>query len=311
MEQIFISHHSKDKAIADVIAKNIEELTNGNIQFWYSSDSNPEGGMGAGNIIFNEIIKRLNESSATIVLLTPRSVDRPWLLFESGMAQGRENQSVIPVCVGVNKDTIAQPLNNYYCYQLSDFNSLFEFVTKLLGRLKIDKEIEKESLQNFISALQNATRSFTETKSGYKESGDRIMLNEIKVYIDSKFLTLSEIIGKQGSARQMSYTVPVYIGIGKNKDTIGYIEIKGEDNVQKVLNKIYYLLAGEVKAHTYMSSWILRERHCGAYMIMHEITNLVPANSIFRPNLEWEVVKWDNNYDPCTSKFKIGLYPYW
>lgn len=311
MEQIFISHHSKDKAIADVIAQNIEKLTNGNIQFWYSSDSNPEGGMGAGNIIFNEIVKRLNESSATIVLLTPRSVDRPWLLFESGMAQGRENQSVIPVCVGVNKDTIAQPLNNYYCYQLSDFNSLFEFVTKLLGRLKVDKEIEKESLQNFISALQNATRSFSEIKSKCKETWESKLLNEIKVHIDRKFLTLSEIIGSQESGGQISYTVPVYIGIGKNKGTIGYIEVKGADSVQKVLNKIFYLLDGEVKAHTYMSSWILRERHCGAYMIIHEITNLIPANCVFKPNLEWEVVKWDENYDPSKSKFKIGLYPYW
>lgn len=105
--QIFISHHSKDKAIADVIAKNIERLTDGNIQFWYSSDSNPNGGMEAGDIIFDKIIKRLSESTATIVLLTPRSVDRPWLLFESGMAQGLENQSVIPVCVGINKETIS------------------------------------------------------------------------------------------------------------------------------------------------------------------------------------------------------------
>ena len=117
--------------------------------------------------------------------------------------------------------------------------------------------------------------------------------------------TAGVVIKNSGGLRKVRWS------IGNNKGTIGYIEIKGEDNVQKVLNKIYYLLDGEVKAHTYMSSWILRERHCGAYMIIHEITNLIPANCVFRPNFEWEAVKWDNNYNPYESKFKIGLYPYW
>lgn len=177
--------------------------------------------------------------------------------------------------------------------------------------MNLREDIKEESLQSFISSLQSATRSLSENILENTENNVNKLLNDIKVHIDRKILALTESLSNPNDDIKMSYTIPIYIGIGKNKDTVGYIEIRGEDSVQKVLNKIYYLFDGDVKAYTYMSSWILKERHCGAYMIMHEITNLIPASAVFRPDLEWEAVEWESNYDPGKSKFKIGLYPYW
>lgn len=310
-QQIFISHYSKDKVIADVIAKNIEKITNGNIHFWYSSDSNPKGGMCVGNIVFNEIVNHLNESVATIVLLTPRSIDRPWILFESGMAQGRENQYVIPVCVGVNRDEIKQPLNNYYCYQLSDAYSLSEFVQKLLGRLKFKKNISNEALQDFISALQDASKSLYSIRKNSKETFSNDLANEIKVHIDRRLVALTKTSENHEIKHGEAFTIPIYIGIGKHKGSREYIEIQGNDNVQNILDKIYFLLNEDVEPYTYLKSWVLRERHCGAYMILREISNLVPASCVFQSNFEWEAVEWDKKYNPSTTKFKIGLYPNW
>lgn len=309
-QQVFISHYSKDKEIADIIARHIEELTDGNIHFWYSSDSNPESGMRAGDIIFNEIVTRLNESVATIVLLTPRSIDRPWILFESGIAQGRVNQFVIPVCVGLNKDEIRQPLSNYYCYQLSDVFSLTEFVSKMLGRLKVDKKINELALQPFLLDLQETSRTLFNNKGQVNDIANNLV-NEMKVHLDKKFLSLAKKLDSHELSHNLSYTIPIYIGIGKFKDTIDYIEIRNNDNVQTILDKIYFLLDREVEPYTYLKSWVLKERHCGAYMIMREITNLVPASFVFQSGFEWEVVVWDNNYNPSDSKFKMGLYPCW
>lgn len=116
IQNVFISHCHADMDIARVIASNISKLSMDKLEFWYSSDPRPTGGMEAGDIIFNKIIECINNSIATIVLLTPRSINRPWIYFESGMAQNKQNKEVIPVCVGINRDSIRSPLINYPCY---------------------------------------------------------------------------------------------------------------------------------------------------------------------------------------------------
>ena len=47
-----------------------------------------------------------------------------------------------------------------------------------------------------------------------------------------------------------------------------------------------------------MQSWVLREVDTGLYMIMYEVTSLVPAKYIFKPGSKWQVVEW--------NKYKIG-----
>lgn len=311
-QQVFISHCSEDKAIAEVIADNIESLSNGFIKFWYSSDPRSMGGMEAGDIVFNKIVKCLNESVATIVLLTPRSINRPWIFFESGMAQGRETLGVIPVCVGIGKDSVVAPLNNYQYYQLSDMASLTDFVTKLLGKagLKFDKSIHKEALQTLLSALQEQTQAFAQSNEN-KVPNMSELIDDLKNHITNSMQGLVAVGCYQGDAVFLPYTIQIRIGMGKNKGSLGYLEVKSDDTVQRILDKIYFLLNGQVKSYTYMESWVLRELNTSAYLIMYEVANLVPARYIFRPELKWEVVEWNEDaYQRSRSMFPAGLYPH-
>lgn len=308
--RIFISHCHADTEIARVLAENIYTLSMNTIDSWFSSDPRPNGGIEAGDIIFNRIIECINKSIATIVILTPRSIDRPWIYFESGMAQNKKKNEVIPVCIGIDRDSITPPLIHYSCYQLSDVDSLSEFVVKLFGKVNLifDKNVHRQALQDFISSLQDATKKTNDKyKTAQKNLNITQTINNLKDHIDKRIMELIE--PNEKSKRTItSYTVPIKIDIGPNKGTTEYIKITEYDTVQKILDKIYFLLNGTVAPYTYMSSWVLQEISSGAYMVMYEVTNLVPAKYIFGPDLKWKVVSWDDDYKAANSNFYAGIF---
>lgn len=83
------------------------------------------------------------------------------------------------------------------------------------------------------------------------------------------------------------------------------LEIGANDTVQDVLDKIYFLIEPLVAAYKYMQSWVLREADTGLYMIMYEVTSLVPAKYVFAENSRWQVVEW-NKYKLSQSQHHKG-----
>jgi hypothetical protein len=97
--QLFLSHDSRDHIRADIIAKAISRMTLFQINVWHSSDESSAGGLKPGNVWLDEIRKHLGNSKAVVVGLTPTSISRPWLLFESGFGAANPQCDVIPVCI--------------------------------------------------------------------------------------------------------------------------------------------------------------------------------------------------------------------
>jgi hypothetical protein len=73
-QQLFLSHDSRDKRLAEALAKALNRLTLGQIAVWHSSDSSGHGGLKPGHVWLDEIRVQLSKSKAVIVLLTPRSL---------------------------------------------------------------------------------------------------------------------------------------------------------------------------------------------------------------------------------------------
>ena len=86
--QLFLSHDSRDRVRAGVLATAITRMTLGQITVWHSSDGSGTGGLQPGHVWLDEIRTRLAASKAVVALLTPTSIARPWLLFESGFRNG-------------------------------------------------------------------------------------------------------------------------------------------------------------------------------------------------------------------------------
>lgn len=87
------------------------------------------------------------------------------------------------------------------------------------------------------------------------------------------------------------------------------IEIVASDSVQDVLDKVYFAISNYVTPYQYMQSWVLRESNTGVYMIMYEVTSLVPASFIFKKDSHWQVIEW-KKYNLSRSKNHKGYNNY-
>ncbi len=96
---VFVSHATADKWIATVLCEKIEQT--GAVTF--RDDRDIDG----GGDIPDEIRRQIVGAHEMMVLLTPESVDRPWVLLEVGAAWGkRQKARIVAVLCHVQVDTI-------------------------------------------------------------------------------------------------------------------------------------------------------------------------------------------------------------
>lgn len=135
--KVFISHSSNDTKLARQIA---DALRNASFQVWNDTQIFP--GDNWAELIANE----LRESDAMVVLLTPNSVDSPYINAEVGYALGEEGYKgrVIPV--------LAAPSE-----QLSELELKIPWILKKFGMIYISNiENDEEALRNITQALKKA-----------------------------------------------------------------------------------------------------------------------------------------------------------
>jgi catechol 2,3-dioxygenase-like lactoylglutathione lyase family enzyme len=97
---VFISHDSRDAAIAEAFADLLKRATAGAIGAFRSSDISGEHGIPAGKEFFQVILRGIDSASDVVCLLTPRSLERPWILFEAGYAKGKPKKHVYGLLLG-------------------------------------------------------------------------------------------------------------------------------------------------------------------------------------------------------------------
>src|SRR5918993_1703658 len=102
--EIFISHAHEDKAFAKAWRGLLNCVSNGQIDPCYSSDDRADGGIGTGN--WREQIRhKLESADILLIIVTPGSNERPWLLWESGFAAGK-SKAIIPIVYFVKHERI-------------------------------------------------------------------------------------------------------------------------------------------------------------------------------------------------------------
>jgi len=134
---VFISYSSTDKELARQIA---DALRNASFQVWNDTQIFP--GDNWAELIANE----LRESDAMVVLLTPNSVDSPYINAEVGYALGEQGYKgrVIPV--------LAAPSE-----QLPELELKIPWILKKFGLIYISNlEHDEEGLRNITQALKKA-----------------------------------------------------------------------------------------------------------------------------------------------------------
>jgi hypothetical protein len=121
--QVFVSHATADKWIARMICEKIEGVG----ATTFRDDRDIDGGESIPGAVFRQI----RHSREMVVLLTPASVARPWVLIEVGVALGRGRAiRIVPILCHVEIDPIPEMLKPMRAYHLNDFDTYLKGVAE-------------------------------------------------------------------------------------------------------------------------------------------------------------------------------------
>ncbi len=123
--QVFVSHATADKWIATTFCEKIDSL--GASTFRDDRDIN------GGDSIPEAIRTEIQVSRELVVLLTPDSIERPWVLLEVGAAWGRrKDYRIVPVLCHVSFDAIPDIIEGKKAFHINDFD---KYLTELKRRI--------------------------------------------------------------------------------------------------------------------------------------------------------------------------------
>ncbi len=132
---VFISHDTRDAELAEAFSKLLSSVSAGVLKSFRSSDKRGNQGIAYGVEWYPEIMKKLGDASDVVALLTQNSVDRPWILYEAGVAKGKLDTPLLGIAIGIplnkaNNGPFAQFQNSS-----DDIDSLTKLVVQLVNRI--------------------------------------------------------------------------------------------------------------------------------------------------------------------------------
>jgi tetratricopeptide (TPR) repeat protein len=86
--EVFISHTHADQELAHALSDAIQEVFGDLLTTSYSTKKELDGGIKPGEDWFRWIVERVRESNVAVILLTPSSAHKPWVLWEAGAVYG-------------------------------------------------------------------------------------------------------------------------------------------------------------------------------------------------------------------------------
>jgi len=131
---VFISHDSRDGDIAEAFSNLLSDVSAGTLKSFRSSDKKGTAGIEFGAEWYSSIMTKLSDATDVVALLTQRSIDRPWILYEAGVAKGKLNTTVFGIAIGVPLEKVTTGPFGQFQNSGDDEDSLTKLVLQLLAR---------------------------------------------------------------------------------------------------------------------------------------------------------------------------------
>ena len=185
---VFISHDTRDAKLAEAFSRLLGSVSCGVLKSFRSSDKKGKEGIDYGVEWYPQVISRLEQSSDVVCLLTQNSVNRPWILYEAGIAKGKRETPVYGVALGIALgDAGTGPFAQFQnCGD--DDESLTSLVIQLLRRVpnaEPDRDIVLSQVKSFKETAKDLTKGMeTEGKKSVgpvDESTTAKLFEEVKV----------------------------------------------------------------------------------------------------------------------------------
>lgn len=172
-QSIFISHTHTDEPIADAIDAASKTLYGEGVVVNYSTKKELSGGIKPGEDWYHWIGQQVREAKASLILLTPGSIQKPWLLWEAGAVAGAigategGERKLCPISYGLSSSDVPSPFGRTQMtdgLKKGDIARLFEDLAALF-------ELPRDKLVNLGRRLDDACQTYLDrTATGLRTS---------------------------------------------------------------------------------------------------------------------------------------------
>ncbi|MFO0816644.1 MAG: toll/interleukin-1 receptor domain-containing protein [Pirellulales bacterium] len=210
---VFISHDVRDCELAIQFKSLLQSVGPVGLQCFCSSDSSKVTSIPFGKDWYQELIRCLELSSAVVCLLTQRSVMRPWLVYEAGVAKGRsETTQLYGVMIGkvsLDSGPFGQIQN---CNALKD-DEVIHLVKQVCGLRKgLRRESYLKSVSDFV-AFAKGFRDRSEVVSWSRlvpiwDDSDDGLRNDIEELLGEIRQEVASVLGKDNLVVRTNLTLP-------------------------------------------------------------------------------------------------------
>jgi hypothetical protein len=187
---VFISHDTRDAEIAEAFGDLVTNVGMGFLEIFRSSDRKGTQGIEYGAEWYQNVMERLDNSTTVVALLTPQSVGRPWILYETGVAIGKSDKTVFGLALGMGISEASQgPFSNFQ--NSGDgkddlIKLLVQLISKHVPKMKLDHDYISTKVDEFkekMKKLLPKSESGKALKKPDEEEGTLKLFQEIKLMI--------------------------------------------------------------------------------------------------------------------------------
>ena len=218
--QVFISHDSRDADLAEAFSNLLTDASGGMLKSFRSSDTKGTSGIEFGEQWFPAIMARLDGATDVVALLTEFSIDKPWILYETGVARGKLNTPVIGLALGIEFSRALTGPFAQFQNSADDEDSLTKLVMQLIRR-NPDATPREEAVkrqvaafrQNIGSLLVGRTSTPGSNQTDTPESNVAKMFEEVKLMFsgitDKIEETVRESVGPRRDPKRMFHPMMI------------------------------------------------------------------------------------------------------
>lgn len=204
---VFVSHDSRDAVVAEAFCTLLSNVSAGMLQTFRSSDKKGSQGFEYGVEWYPELMKRLDVACDVVCLLTKRSLNRPWLLYEAGVAKGKLDVPVHGLALGV-------PLSHASIGPFAQFqncddevDAVSKLIVQLVKRLphaSPNQQLVRGQVEDFLRTIQPTLLEESDDDSSFGPFADDStakLFEEIKVMFQDLPSRLDRLAMSPGSRR--------------------------------------------------------------------------------------------------------------
>jgi hypothetical protein len=192
---VFISHDTRDGDLAEAFSNLLKSVSAGVLKSFRTSDRRGNQGIEYGIEWYPEIIKNIQSASDVVCLLTERSVNRPWILFEAGMAKGKLDTPILGVALGIELKAASTGPFAQFQNCGDDEDSLTKLVFQLVTRIpgsEPDRDTIRFQVGKFKNSIEGVLKLLAEPPtaavSAERQKQDDIENSSAKLFEEIKIM---------------------------------------------------------------------------------------------------------------------------